>query len=116
MTNKEVFELGKILQFYTMDSNPVTGDSGVNTGIDNLIIFDGKVYSILTDESGVLGDPDGAPVLISDDPHKFMSDLFFMESDDLNLEKDLEEFRRESGDMIRRSDLDKFGWTRNDDW
>jgi hypothetical protein len=120
MTNKEVFESGKILQFYTTDFNPVTGEPGINAGIDNLVLFNGRVYSILTDKTGSVGDSYGLPLLISDNPQKFMEDLCFSENDlyqKHNWESDTEHF--DIGDLIEWDELDrmdKLGWVRNDDW
>ena len=86
MTNKEVIEQGKIVQTYPIDHNPFTGEQESNGGIENLIVCENLVYSVLTDFTGSIADPDGEPTIITDDAESFMQQMFFFQDPEEVLE------------------------------
>lgn len=112
ITNKEVIEQGKLVQHYPIDRNPFTGKEETNGGVENLVIYDQKIYSVLTDFTGSVADPTGEPDVITDDVEGFMQQVFLFEYADevMNAEADeQEEYDAEQWEMW--DDL-----MRNDDW
>lgn len=83
MTNKEVLQNGNLIQDYPIDQNPFTGEQESNGGIENLIIYNDKVYSVLTDFTGSIADPDGEPSIVTDDVDGFMNTMFYLDESDI---------------------------------
>ena len=83
ITNKQVLEQGKLVQDYPIDHNPFTGQDETNGGVENLVIYDNKVYSVLTDFTGSIADADGEPTLVTDDVDGFMNTMFYIDEDDM---------------------------------
>ena len=79
ITNKQVFENGKLVQNYPIDHNPFTGEQETNGGVENLLIFDHKVYSVVTDFTGSIADANGEPSLVTDDAEEFMKTMFIFD-------------------------------------
>ena len=124
ITNKEVFEHGKLVQHYSIDQNPFTGERESNGGVENLLIFDNKVYSVLTDFTGSIADANGTPSLVIDDAEGFMNTMFLIDESDMEAaldaevqaqeEIDYDEWERwEAAHGIQEVDDD---WIRSDDW
>jgi hypothetical protein len=122
ITNKQVFEQGKLVQHYPIDHNPFTGEQESNGGVENLVIFDHKVYSVLTDFTGSIADASGEPSLVTDDAEGFMNTMFIFDDPEEVLkaeteaqeEVDYDEWERwESAHGIQEIDDD---WMRQEDW
>jgi hypothetical protein len=122
ITNKQVLEQGKLVQHYPIDQNPFTGEQESNGGVENLVIFDHKVYSVLTDFTGSIADANGTPSLVTDDAEGFMNTMFIFDDPEEVLkaeieaqeEVDYDEWERwESAHGIQEVDDD---WMRSDDW
>ena len=79
ITNKQVLEQGELLEQYPIDHNPFTGKKESNGGVENLIIFDHKIYSILTDFTGSVADPTGQPDIVTDDAEEFIKNMFMFD-------------------------------------
>jgi len=75
MTNKEVYEMGELVLDYPIDVDPFTGDKETNGGVENILIYDNKVFSVLTDFTGFVAAPDDEPSIITDDVEYFMKDM-----------------------------------------
>jgi hypothetical protein len=90
ITNKQVFEQGRIVQHYPIDQNPMTGEPESNGGVENLVIYDNKVYSVLTDFTGSIADASGEPSLVTDDAEGFMESMFYIDEDDMDAALDSE--------------------------
>lgn len=62
MTNSELFKMGKIVELYNyVDPNDLDADY-----IGHLIVYDNKVYEVITDEKQVPLNPNGSPTLMSE--------------------------------------------------
>jgi len=119
ITNKDVIEQGKIVQHYSIDHNPFTGKVEQDAGFENLVMYDHKIYSVLTDFTGSVADPTGTPDVVTDDAEGFMETMFFMD------ESDVEKIIEEEGKALLEYDFDQWElddsqwddeWLRNDDW
>jgi hypothetical protein len=115
ITNKQVLEQGKLVQDYPIDHNPFTGQDETNGGMENLVIYDGKVYSVLTDFTGSIADADGEPTLVTDDVDGFMNTMFYIDEDDMenilqqeaetaSLQQDYEDWQMSQYEEDMRSD------------
>ena len=117
ITNKELFEQGKLVQHYFIDHNPFTGEQETNGGVENLFIYDNKVYSVLTDFTGSVADPNGDPSIITDDAEGFMKTMFYIDEDDIGAALDAEDanFQQEYEDWaLSRYEEDRE--MRQEDW
>lgn len=90
ITNKQVFEEGRLVQHYPIDQNPHTGEQESNGGVENLVVYNQKVYSVLTDFTGSIANANGEPSLITDDADGFMKTMFFIDESDLEEALDAE--------------------------
>jgi hypothetical protein len=117
ITNKEVLEQGKLVQNYPIDQNPFTGEQESNGGVENFLIYDNKVYTVLTDFTGSIVGANDAASILTDDVDGFIETMFFFDEDDLEaaLDAEAEDIIREYDDL-RRSEEDAEDWLRNDDW
>jgi hypothetical protein len=117
ITNKQVFEQGKLVQDYPIDYNPFTGEQESNGGVENLVIFDQKVYSVLTDFTGSIADASGEPSLVTDDADGFMKTMFFIDEDDMDaaLDAEVRGFEQDYEDWQLDQSIDD-DWMRSDDW
>ena len=79
ITNKDVIEQGKIVQHYSIDHNPFTGNPEPDAGFENLVMYDNKIWSVLTDFTGSVADPAGVPDVVTDDAEGFMKQMFIFE-------------------------------------
>ena len=122
ITNKQVLEQGKLVQYYPIDHDPFTGEEISGRGFENLVIFDHKVYSVLTDFTGSIADASGEPSLVTDDAEGFMNTMFIFDDPEEALkaqaeaqeEIDYDEWERwESAHGIQEIDDD---WMRREDW
>jgi len=122
ITNKQVLEQGKLVQDYPIDYNPFTGEKESNGGVENLVIYDNKVYSVLTDFTGSIADANGTPSLVTDDAEGFMNTMFIFDDPEEVLkaqsesqeEIDYDEWERwEAAHGIQEIDDD---WMRQEDW
>lgn len=102
ITNKDVIEQGKIVQHYSIDYNPFTGEQESNGGVENLVMYDHKIYSVLTDFTGSVADASGAPAMISDDADSFVKEMFLFEDPEEVLKAETE----------RQDELDYDEWER----
>jgi len=75
MTNKEVYEMGELVSDYPIDVDPFTGDEETNGGVENILIYDNKVFSVLTDFTGFVASPDDEASIITDDVESFMKNM-----------------------------------------
>lgn len=75
MTSKEVYESGVVLQGYPIDFDPFTKEDKENGGVENIVIYDNKVYSVFTDMLDNVLDEDNAFVLDENVDH-FMEKFF----------------------------------------
>jgi len=118
ITNKEVYEMGKLVQDYPIDENPFTGEQETNGGVENILIYDNKVFSVLTDFTGSIADPDGEPSIITDDAESFMKDMFYVNEDDLEdiTEDQAQQYLQEYEDWQMDQSLDGGDQMRSDDW
>jgi len=117
ITNKQVLEQGKLVQDYPIDYNPFTGEQESNGGVENLLIFDNKVYSVLTDFTGSIADANGEPSLVTDDADGFMKTMFFIDEYDMDaaLDAEVRGFEQDYEDWQLDQSLEN-DWMRNDDW
>ena len=83
ITNKDVIEQGKIVQHYPIDHNPFTGSAEQNGGFENLVMYDNKIWSVLTDFTGSVADPSGTPDIVTDDADGFMKSMFYLDESDM---------------------------------
>lgn len=83
MTNKEVLQNGNVVQDYPIDQNPFTGEQESNGGIENLVVYGNIVYSVLTDFTGSIADPDGDATIVTDDAEGFMKTMFYLDESDI---------------------------------
>ena len=79
ITNKDVIEQGKIVQHYSIDHNPFTGKVEQDAGFENLVMYDNKIWSVLTDFTGSVADPAGVPDVVTDDAEGFMKSMFYLD-------------------------------------
>lgn len=115
ITNKQILNEGEVVQHYPIDQNPFTGEQESNGGIENLVIYDNKVYSILTDFTGSIAYPNEEPTLITDDAEIFMQEMFLIDDEeemleaeaDARIQQDEEEWSQSLGEDM---------YSRNDDW
>lgn len=117
ITNKQVFEEGKLVQHYPIDQNPHTGEQESNGGVENLVVYNQKVYSVLTDFTGSIANANGEPSLVTDDADGFMNTMFYIDESDLeeSLDAEVLGFEEDHGDWQLGQSLDE-DWLRNDDW
>jgi hypothetical protein len=100
MTNKQVFLNGSVIEHYPIDYNPFTGKEESNGGVENLVIFNHKVYSVITDFTGSVADPDGPPDIISDDPDEFIKQIFsFDDPEEVAMAEANEQAQRDDDEM-----------------
>ena len=120
ITNKQILDEGQLIQDYPIDYNPFTGQSESNGGVENLVIYDNKVYSVLTDFTGSIADPNGEPSLVTDDADAFMQAMFLVDDEEeiLNAEADAQWDMDIEDWEWREKNVDGLGkdWDRNDDW
>ena len=119
MTNKEILEKGKLVQHYPLDHDPFTGQTEIEHGFENLVIYDQKVYSVLTDFTGSVADPNGEPALITDDADTFMEQLFVFEDPQEVLEAETEaqdEIDYDAWERWESAHGIQEDWTRDDEW
>jgi hypothetical protein len=90
ITNKQVLEQGELLEHYPIDHNPFTGEKESNGGVENLIIFDHKIYCVLTDFTGSVADPTGQPDIVTDDVQSFMDTMFVFDDTEEVLKSQVE--------------------------
>lgn len=117
MTNQQVFDEGEILQHCPVDINPFTGMMESNGGIEHLVSFEGKVYSILTDWEGLVADPTGTPDLISDNVDEFtveISSIENREEADLAFAKQQEQIDEDELGMLYYSEQSNFDMRHDD--
>ncbi len=117
ITNKQVFEQGKLVQHYSIDHNPFTGEQESNGGVENLLIFDHKVYSVLTDFTGSIAGANEEATLVTDDADGFMKGMFYIDEDDMDaaLDAEVRQFNDEFTDwQLSQDEADD--WMRSDDW
>ena len=124
ITNKDVIEQGKIVQHYSIDHNPFTGNPEPDAGFENLVMYDNKIWSVLTDFTGSVADPTGTPDVVTDDAEGFMKSMFYLDESDIEQileeevkaqnEADYDEWERwEAAHGIQEIEDD---WMRSDDW
>ena len=121
ITNKDVIEQGKIVQHYSIDHNPFTGKVDEKGGFENLVMYDNKIWSVLTDFTGSVADPTGTPDIVSDDADTFMKTMFYLDESDM--EQILEEESR-AQDEVDYDEWERWEaengiddeWMRTDDW
>jgi len=53
MTNQFVFAYGEIVDDWPCDTNPVTGETEVNGGVEHLVRYGENDYLIITDWDGI---------------------------------------------------------------
>lgn len=112
ITNKDVIEQGKIVQHYSIDHNPFTGSAEQNGGFENLVMYDNTIYSVLTDFTGSVADPNGTPDIVTDDAQTFMEQIFIFDDPEEVIEAEIrakEEYDAEQWNLMD-------DWMRNDDW
>ena len=101
MTNKQIFNQGKLVEHYPIDQNPFTGQQESNGGIENLLVYNGTVYSVLTDFTGSVADPDGLADIVSDDAETFMQQIFsFDDPEEVAKAEAEEQMRRDEDDAM----------------
>ena len=83
ITNKDVIEQGKIVQHYSIDHNPFTGNPEPDAGFENLVMYDNKIWSVLTDFTGSVANPTGTPDIVTDDAEGFMKSMFYLDESDI---------------------------------
>ena len=119
ITNKDVIEQGKLVQYYSLDKNPYTGETESNGSTENFFIYDQKIYSVLTDFTGSIVNPTEEPALITDDVDGFIEQLFVFDDQEdvlsaqVQMKEDEETDDAQMWDDILRQHED---WLRNDDW
>jgi hypothetical protein len=124
ITNKDVIEQGKIVQHYSIDHNPFTGNPEPDAGFENLVMYDNKIWSVLTDFTGSVANPTGTPDIVTDDAEGFMKSMFYLDESDIEQileeevkaqnEADYDEWERwEAAHGIQEIEDD---WMRSDDW
>lgn len=74
MTSKEVYEMGKVLQGYPIDFDPFTKEEKENGGIENIVIYDNKVYSVFTDMLDNVLEEDA--FMLDENVDRFMENFF----------------------------------------
>ena len=115
ITNKDIMEQGKLVQHYSTDRDPFTGEHG----FENLFIYDRKIYSVLTDFTGSIINPTEEPALITDDADAFIDQLFIFEDEEdvlsaqVEIQEDIDRDEAQMWDEILREHED---WLRNDYW
>ena len=119
ITNKDVIEQGKIVQHFQIDHNPFTGKPEEMGGFENLVMYDNKIWSVLTDFTGSVADPNGTPDIVTDDAQSFMETMFVFDDPEEVLkaeteaqdEIDYDEWERwEAAHGIQED------WMRDDEW
>ena len=124
ITNKDVIEQGKIVQHYSIDHNPFTGNPEPDAGFENLVMYDNKIWSVLTDFTGSVANPTGTPDIVTDDADGFMKSMCYLDESDIEQiweeeakaqnEADYDEWERwEAAHGIQEIEDD---WMRSDDW
>lgn len=124
ITNKDVIEQGKIVQHYSIDHNPFTGNPEPDAGFENLVMYDNKIWSVLTDFTGSVANPTGTPDIVTDDADGFMKSMFYLDESDIEQileeevkaqeEVDYDEWERwEAAHGIQEIEDE---WMRSDDW
>ena len=103
ITNKDVIEQGKIVQHFQIDHNPFTGKVEQDAGFENLVMYDNKIWSVLTDFTGSVADPSGTPDVVTDDADGFMKSMFYLD------ESDIEQILEEQGKAQDEVDYDEWG-------
>ena len=117
ITNKDVIEQGKIVQNFPLDYDPFTGETVSEHGFENLVMYDHKIYSVLTDFTGSVADPSGTPDIVTDDAQTFMEELFMFDDPDQILAEETkaqEEYDYDQWELLDSKLEDD--WMRNDDW
>jgi len=56
LTNRDVAYNGEVIADWSCDVNPETGEGEPNAGIENLVLFNGQIYSIIADNSLEIAD------------------------------------------------------------
>ena len=117
ITNKDVIEQGKIVQHYSIDHKPFTGNPEPDAGFENLVMYDHKIYSVYTDFTGSVADPAGVPDIVTDDADAFMKSMFYLD------ESDIEQILEEEAKAQDEVDYDEWerweaahGIQETDDW
>ena len=75
MTSEEVYKLGTLLQGYPIDFDPLTKEDKENGGVENIVVYDNKVYSIFTDIFDNVA-PEEEAFVLDDNVDRFMEKFF----------------------------------------
>lgn len=115
VTNKQLLEEGHVVQNYPIDQNPFTGQFESNGGVENLVIYGDKVYSVLTDFTGSVPNPNEEPILVTDDAQTFMQEMFLIDDEEEMLMAEADHRIQQDDEEWSQSTQEDF-YSRDDDW